>query len=75
MKGCCRIHEDTSTKQWFFDQLAQMAFPDSENARHGMLKLLSSPDRVVLSVTPEKTFSYNGAKMAQALMNAMQAAS
>ena len=52
MKGRCRIHEDLPTKQWFFDQLAHMAFPDNENAKHGMLKLLSSPDRVVLSVTP-----------------------
>jgi len=39
-----------------------------------MLKLLSSPDRVVLCVTPEKRFSYDGAKMAQALMHAMQTA-
>jgi hypothetical protein len=49
-----------------------MAFPDSENARQGMLNLLSSPDRVVLSVAVEKRFSYDGAKMGQALMNAIQ---
>ena len=75
IKGRCRLHEDTATKQWFFDQLSHMAFPDNESARQGMLNLLSSPDRVVLSVTAEKRFSYDGAKMAQALMNAMQAAS
>jgi hypothetical protein len=51
-----------------------MAFPDNEGARQGMLKLLSSPDRVVLSVTVEKRLSYDGTKMAQALMNAMQSA-
>jgi len=75
LKGRCTIHQDAPTKQWFFDQLAHMAFPDNESGRQGMLKLLSSPDRVVLSVTAEKRFSYDGAKMAQALMNAMQSAS
>ena len=74
IKGRCRIHEDAPTKQWFFDQLAHMAFPDNKNARQSMLKLLSSPDRVVLSVAVEKRFSYDGAKMAQALMNAMESA-
>jgi general stress protein 26 len=74
LKGRCRLHQDAATKQWFFDQLAQMAFPDNEGARQGMLKLLSSPDRVVLSVTVEKRLSYDGTKMAQALMNAMQSA-
>jgi hypothetical protein len=49
-----------------------MAFPDSENARQGMLNLLSSPDRVVFSVAVKKRFSYDGAKMGQALMNVMQ---
>jgi len=49
-----------------------MAFPDNESARQGMRKLLSSPDRVVLSVTPTKRFTYDGTKMAQALMSAME---
>jgi len=74
IKGRCQIHHDAPTKQWFFDQLTKMAFPDNEGARQSMLKLLASPDRVVLSITAEKRFSYDGAKMAQALMNAMQAA-
>ena len=72
IKGRCQLHEDIVTKQWFLDQLAHMAFPDSENARQGMLNLLSSPDRVVLSVAVEKRFSYDGAKMGQALMNAIR---
>jgi general stress protein 26 len=72
IKGRCRLHEDIVTKQWFFDQLAHMAFPDNADARQGMLNLLSSPDRVVLSVTVEKRFSHDGGKMGQALMNAMK---
>ena len=74
IKGRCQIHHDAQTKQWFFDQLTKMAFADNEGARQSMMKLLASPDRVVLSITAEKRFSYDGAKMAQALMNAMQAA-
>src|SRR6516165_3446217 len=74
IKGRCRIHEDTATKQWFFEQLAHMAYPDNQSARQGMLRLLSSPDRVVLSVTDQRRFSYDGAKMSQALMSAMQPA-
>jgi general stress protein 26 len=74
LKGRCQVHEDAATKHWFFDQLAHMAFPDNESARRGMLKLLSSPDRVVLSVTAQKRFSYDGAKMSQALMSAMPSA-
>ena len=41
LKGRCQVHEDASTKQWVFDQLAHMALPDNEGARQGMLKLLS----------------------------------
>ena len=74
IKGRCQVHEDAATKRWYFGQLAHMAFPDNENARQGMLDLLSSPDRVVLSVTTEKRFSYDGAKMGQALMSAIQRA-
>jgi len=73
IKGRCGLHEDAATKQWFFDQLAHSAFPDSEPARQGMLSLLSSPDRAVLSVTAVNRFSYDGAKMGQALMKAIQA--
>ena len=72
IKGRCQVHEDAATKRWYFAQLAHMAFPDNENARQGMLDLLSSPDRVVLSVTADKRFSYDGAKMGQALMSALQ---
>ena len=74
IKGRCQLHEDAATKRWYFGHLAHMAFPDSESARQGMLDLLSSPDRVVLSVTVEKRFSYDGAKMAQALMSSVSGA-
>jgi general stress protein 26 len=67
IKGRCRVHHDTQTKQWFFDKLTRSALPDNEPARQGMLKMLDSPDRVVLCVTPEKSFSYDGAKMVRAV--------
>jgi general stress protein 26 len=74
IKGRCQLLEDAATKRWYFGQLAHMAFPDNENAWQGMLDLLSSPDRAVLSVTTEKRFTYDGAKMGQALMSALQSA-
>lgn len=66
IKGRCRVHDDSQTKQWFFDQVTHRAFPNDEAARQGMIKMLDSPSRVVLCVTPEKSFSYDGAKMIRA---------
>ena len=66
IKGRCRVHDDSQTKQWFFDKVTRRAFPDNEPARQGMIKMLDSPTRVVLCVTPAKSFSYDGAKMIQA---------
>ncbi len=54
------------TKQWFFDKVTRRAFPDNEAARQGMIKMLDSPTRVVLCVTPVTSFSYDGAKMIHA---------
>lgn len=71
IKGRCRLHNDASTKTWYFDRLTRIAFPDSEEARKAMRRLFSSPDRVILSVTPEKRFSYDSAKMSAALARAL----
>jgi general stress protein 26 len=70
IKGRCRVHDDSQTKQWFFDKVTRRAFPDNEAARQGMIKMLDSPTRVVLCVTPAKSFSYDGAKMIQAASGA-----
>ncbi len=63
VKGRCRVHDDNQTKQWFFDKVTRRAFPDNEAARQGMIKMLDSPTRVVLCVTPAASFSYDGTKM------------
>jgi general stress protein 26 len=66
IKGRCRVHNDTKTKHWFFDLVTRRAFPDNEPARQGMLQMLDSPARVILCVTPQKSFSYDGAKLIRA---------
>jgi general stress protein 26 len=66
IKGHRRVHHDAKTKQWFFDLVTRRAFPDNEPARQGMLQMLDSPARVILCVTPEKSFSYDGAKLIRA---------
>jgi general stress protein 26 len=73
IKGRCRVHDDTPTRQSFYDKVTRRAFPDNEAARQGMLKMLDTPTRVVLCVTPEGGFSYDGAKMINAVASAAQA--
>jgi len=63
IKGRCRIHEDRETKQWFYEKMTRRAFADNESARQATLKMLDTPTRVVLSVSPEKSFSYDGTKL------------
>jgi len=67
IKGRCRVHEDQATRRWFIEQIARRAFGDNEAGRQGMSKMLDSPARVILCVTPEKSFSYDGAKMFKAV--------
>jgi general stress protein 26 len=66
IKGHCRVHDDAQTKQWFFDKVTRRAFPHDEASRQGLIKMLNSPTRVVLCVTPVTSFSYDGTKMMRA---------
>jgi hypothetical protein len=70
VKGRCRVHDDHQTRRWFYDQVTRRAFPDNEVARQEMIKMLDTPMRVVLCVTPETSFSYDGAKMIAAVAGA-----
>lgn len=66
IKGRCRVHDDPKTKHWFFEQQALRAFPDNEMARQGMMEMLDTPGRVVLQVNPEKSFSFDLARLFRA---------
>jgi general stress protein 26 len=75
LKGRSHGHEDTQTKHWFFEQQALRAFPDNEMARQGMMEMLDTPGRVVLQVNPEKTFSFDLAKLFRAAAGSGSSAS
>lgn len=70
VKGRCRVHDDPRTKHWFFEQVARRAFPDNEMARQSMMGMLDTPGRVVLGVTPERSFSFDLAKLFRAAAGA-----
>jgi len=65
LKGRCVVHEDRETKDWFYPEFSQHLSPGNPTAAQDFQKMLDSPLRVVLEVTPEKFISYDGVKMAR----------
>ena len=63
IKGRCRVREDRATKEWFYREFALHLRRGDEAAAAAFAKMLDSPLRVVLEVTPEKFISYDGVKM------------
>ena len=64
IKGRCRILEDAATKKWFYPALAKALVPGNEKQQQGFVKMLDSPRRVVMAVTPEHWITFDGDKMA-----------
>ena len=64
IKGLCQVREDRETKDWFYAAFSKHLHPHSEEAAESFQKMLDSPLRVVLEVTPEKFITYDGVKMA-----------
>jgi general stress protein 26 len=64
IKGRCRVREDRETKDWFYPEFA-FHLRRERAAAEAFAKMLDSPLRVVLEVTPEKLITYDGVKMAQ----------
>jgi general stress protein 26 len=62
VKGRCTVHDDAATKRWFYPEFSRHLNPDPNRAS-AFEKMLDSPLRVVLEVTPEKYITYDGAKM------------
>ncbi len=65
IKGHCAILEDVETKQWFFPALAAALIPSNEKQQAGFVRMLDSPRRVVMCVTPERFITFDGRKMGQ----------
>ncbi|MGB0621224.1 MAG: pyridoxamine 5'-phosphate oxidase family protein [Myxococcota bacterium] len=61
-KGRAEFHDDEETKAWFYPALSERVSPENEDGQTFFHKLLDSPLRTILSVTPEKRIMYNGGK-------------
>jgi hypothetical protein len=74
-KGHTVIHDDTETKQWMYNLLAQgmgaASREDEDNAFTAGLdpamfvRFLDTPERIVLEFTPEMSIPFDGDKMAE----------
>ena len=65
IKGRCAILEDVETKRWFYPALAAALIPENEKHQAGFVRMLDSPRRVVMCVTPERFITFDGRKMGQ----------
>jgi len=53
IKGRCSILTDEKTKQWFFHEFAAAVFPDDRARQDGFIRMMDSPRRAIMCVTPE----------------------
>jgi hypothetical protein len=65
IKGRCTIFEDLETKRWFYPALAAVLIPRNEKRQAGFVRMLDSPRRVVMRVTPEHLITFDGRKMGE----------
>jgi hypothetical protein len=63
--GRCTIHRDAESKRWFYPALAAALIPGDSARQAGFVRMLDSPRRVVMSVTPDRLITFDGRKMGQ----------
>jgi hypothetical protein len=59
-KGLASFHDDEPTRHWFYTALSKKLNPSNATGEEFFWKLLDSPLRTVLSITPVKKIMYNG---------------
>ena len=59
-KGKGEFFEDDETKKWFYTALASKLNPNNDAGEEFFRKLLDSPLRIILAITPVKKIMYNG---------------
>jgi general stress protein 26 len=59
-KGTGEFLDDPATKDWFYPALAKKVNPDSADGEAFFNRLLDTPLRTILAVTPVKRIMYNG---------------
>lgn len=65
-KGRCRVHDDETTKRWFYPALAAALHPSDAERAEVFARFLDSPRRVVLEVEPVQRIGFDGTKMSAA---------
>lgn len=67
LKTTCVVHDDRETLEWFFAAFSKKIMPDSPEAQKAMIEMFDTKRRVVLELTPVKTISFDGDKLAAAI--------
>lgn len=62
-RGSAVVHDDPDVKAWMLQELAAAVRPGSPERQAEFVRLLDSPGRLVLEVTPQKWTGFDGAKM------------
>ena len=58
-KGRARFVADEATREWFYGALSRKLYPDDPDGEAAFRKILDSPLRAILEITPEKQIMYN----------------
>jgi nitroimidazol reductase NimA-like FMN-containing flavoprotein (pyridoxamine 5'-phosphate oxidase superfamily) len=61
-KGEARLHTDAETKAWLYPAMAHRLLDDHEEFMDDWIRMLDSPNRVVIEVVPGLRVSYDGDK-------------
>jgi hypothetical protein len=64
-RGPCTVHEDEETLKWMLPELANAVRPESKEGAKAFLEHLTTPNRVVLKLTPEYKLDFDSSKMWQ----------
>ncbi|MEY2628074.1 MAG: hypothetical protein RJB08_1833 [Actinomycetota bacterium] len=72
-KGTARVLDDRATKDWFYQALAERLYAGNDARVAEFAKMLDSPDRIIIEVTPGLRVGYDGAKMAAATTRSREA--
>jgi hypothetical protein len=58
-KGSCLVHDDRTTKDWFYPEFSQSLRPDNSAAATAFQNFLDSPHRVIIEFIPDYTLSFD----------------
>jgi general stress protein 26 len=62
-KGNATVHEDDTTKAWFYAALAAKVRPESADQQAAFVHHLETPGRVVIEIVPDARIGFDAEKM------------